>query len=201
MGCTDGNRFDKAAVIYRLILESEESEAAFRYFLENADYIDSSNEKEADAYFTAQQLKKYNNEYSDLIDGLLNKLVMSHCNKEKFYEDLWESVMNSDLLFDTEDAKIYALGGIWSDGRIPYFHVKNGIKMSNDEFAEIIEDNIELLQETAFVLSCRFEQRTESGSMLVDLIERCSNDKEKAVLMANIIDLVEKRTLYYAANN
>lgn len=140
-------------------------------------------------------------EYEDLIDGLLNKLVSRHYEKEKFYNDLWDSVVGSDLLFDEKQTKIYALGRIWSDPRIPYFQVEAGIKMSNEEFIGIIEKKKELLQEASFILSCKYEQRTEASSVLLGVLDRCENDKEKAVVMAKIIDYIEKRTMFNMMNS
>lgn len=196
MESTKGSRYDKSAIIYEFILEAEEPEAAWKYFFENADYIDSSDEKEVDAFFTAQQLQKYEKEYADLIDALLNKLIMRHCEKEEFYNELWESIMKSDVVCDGKNEKIYAIARIWSDARIPYFHVKDGIKMSNEEFEDIIKKNKALLQEVTFILNCKYEQKTETSSMLLEVLERCDNNKEKAVVMGKILDLTEKRVLY-----
>lgn len=195
MESTKGSRYDKSAIIYEFILEAEEPEAAWKYFFENADYIKSSEAKEVDAYFTAQQLQKYEKEYSDLIDGLLNKLVVRHCEKEEFYNELWEGIIKSNVICDEKNVKIYAIGRVWSDARIPYFCMKDGIKMSNEEFMGIIEEKKELLQEVTFILNRQNEQKTETGSMLVDVLGRCTNDKEKAVVMAKILDLIERRAL------
>ena len=164
--------------------------------MENADFIDSSEEKEVDAYFTAQQLQKYEKAYSNLIDAIINKLIIRRCEKEEFYDELWESIVKSDLLFDGKNEKIYAVGRIWSDGRIPYFCLKDGIKMSNEEFSSIIEKSKELLQEVTFILNCNYEQKTETCSMLLDVLERCKSNNEKAVIMAKILDIAQMRALY-----
>lgn len=200
MECAKGNRYDKSAVIYNLILESENPKDALRYFLENAKYIDSSEEKEVEAYFTAHKLEKYEKEYSDLIDALLTKLVTRHYEKEEFYGQLWESILNSDVIFDEKDVKIYVIGELWRDARIPYFCVNDGIKMSNEEFTTIIEKNKELLQEVTFIMGCKYEQKTEVSSRLLEVLEKCSTSKDKVVIMAKIIDSVEKRWLSIFSN-
>lgn len=179
-----------------MILEAEEPRNAWKYFFENADHIDSSDEKEVDAFFTAQQIQKYEKECSELVDALLNKLVKRHCEKEEFYNELWERIMESDAVCDGENEKIYAIARIWSDARIPYFQIKDGIKMSDEEFSDIIKKNKELLQEVTFILNCKYEQRTETSSVLLDVLERCNDSKEKAVVMAKILDLAEKKVLY-----
>lgn len=147
-------------------------------------------------YFTAQQLKEHEKEYSDLTDAILTKLINKRYLKEKFYDELWESVINSDVNFDQKDAKIYAIGRIWNDARIPYFCLSNGIKMSDDEFGRIIEENRQLLQEATFILGCKYEQRTESSSKLLDLLVKCGDSKVKMAVMAIIIELIEKRCIF-----
>lgn len=201
MGSAKGSRYDKSAIIYEYILESEEPQAAWQYFLENADYIASSEEKEVNAYFTAQQLQKYEKEYASLIDALINKLVMRRCEKEEFYNELWKSAIESDIVCDGKNEKIYAMAKIWSDARIPYFKTKDGIKMSNEEFADIIEKNKALLQEVTFILNCKYEQKTETGSMLLEVLERCKDSNEKAVVMAKILDLTERKVIYNIFKN
>ena len=196
MESAKGSRYDKSALIYHMILEAEEPRNAWKYFFENADHIDSSDEKEVDAFFTAQQIQKYEKECSELVDALLNKLVKRHCEKEEFYNELWERIMESDAVCDGENEKIYAIARIWSDARIPYFQIKDGIKMSDEEFSDIIKKNKELLQEVTFILNCKYEQRTETSSVLLDVLERCNDSKEKAVVMAKILDLAEKKVLY-----
>lgn len=201
MESAKGSRYDKSAIVYDLICESEEPEKAWQYFFENADYIDSSDEKEVDAFFTAQQLQKYEKEYSNLIDGILNKLVMRHCEKKEFYSELWESIMHSNIVCEGKNEKIFAIAKIWSDTRIPYFQVKDGIKMSDEEFSEIIKNNKERLQEVTFILNCQYEQRTETSSLLLEILEKCKDNKEKAVVMAKIIELSERKILYSILNN
>lgn len=176
-------------------MEADSPKAALRFFLENADYIDSSDEKEVEAHYTADQLQKYENMYSEMIEGLLNKLVKSHVSKDQFYEQIWKGIIEEDIIVEERDAKIFALAKLWSDPRIPYFSVNVGMKMSNEEFAQIINDKKELFQEATFVLGCKFEQRTESSSLLLDIINRCTNEKEKIVVMAHILDMVERKIL------
>lgn len=179
-----------------MILSSEEPEEAWKYFFQNADYIDSSDEKEVEAFFTAQQIQKYDKEYCELIEALLNKLVIQRCEKEEFYNELWKKIIKSNIICDGENEKIYAIAKIWADARIPYFHIGEGIRMSDEEFSEIIDKNKELLQEVTFILNCKYEQRTETSSVLLDVLERCDGIREKSVVMAKILDLVEKKVFY-----
>lgn len=201
MESANGSRWDKQAVIYEMIMNAELPKKAMKYFLENADYIESSNENEVKAYYTAEQLQKFEKMYSEIIEGFLNKLVMSHVDKEEFYDKIWESLIDSDVIVEGKDEKIFALAKIWSDPRIPYFCVKEGMKMSNDEFGNIIKENNSLFKEVSFILACKYEQRTESSSLLLNIIHRCKDEREQTVVMAHILDMVERKTLLQFLQN
>lgn len=193
MGNAKGNRFDKAAVVYKMIMEADDSSEAFAYFLDTADYINSSEQNEVKAYFTASQIQELEKEYGSLVEGILNKLVLKHLDKTVFYRELWKSVIESDLFFEKEKHKIFALFRIWSDGKIPYFQISDGMKMSDEEFSKIIKEKEELLHEIVFVMNCKFEQKTELSSILLNILERCKDEKERAVVLAHIINCSEIR--------
>lgn len=178
-----------------MIQSAENPELAFEFFYENSEYIESSDQNEIVPYFTAQQLSKYKNKYDKLIDGILNNLIIQHYEKSDFYKELWKQIMKNDLQFPSDDDKIYALGCIWSDFRIPYFCVEDGLRMSNEDFSNIIEEKKEILQEIIFILNCDAEQKTETASLLLNVIEKCNDPKEKAVMMAVIIDYCERKVI------
>lgn len=174
-----------------MIKDSDNPSKAFADFLDCADYISSSEEKMVEAYFTASKIQVLEKEYDDLVDGILNKLVSKHLDKKEFYLELWKNVMESDLLFEEEEKKIYALYRIWVDGRIPYFQIGDGIKMSDDEFKQLVSDTEEFLHEIMFIMNCKFEQKTERSSLLMNVLKKCKNEKEQAVLLAQIISISE----------
>lgn len=176
-----------------MIMEADDPSEAFAYFLDTADYINSSEQNEVKAYFTASQIQELEKEYGSLVEGILNKLVLKHLDKTVFYRELWKSVIESDLFFEKEKHKIFALFRIWSDGKIPYFQISDGMKMSDEEFTKIIKEKEELLHEIVFVMNCKFEQKTELSSILLNILERCKDEKERAVVLAHIINCSEIR--------
>lgn len=194
VGTSKGNKYDKAAIIYRMIKGADEPTLAFEYFCDKACYIDSSDENEVKAHFTASQIQILKDEFDDLLDGILNKLLSKHFDKSTFYSELWKNI-ESDILFEEEDKKIYALYRIWCDGRIPYFQIDEGIKMSDDEFQVTLKETEELLREITFIMSCKFKQKTERSSILLRVLNSCKDDKEKAVVLAYIISTAEIKIL------
>lgn len=177
-----------------MIKEADEPCEAFSYFCEQSYAVDSPEGTEVETYFTATQIQTLQKEFDSLLDGILNKLLSKHLDKSDFYRELWKNI-ESDVLFDEEEQKIYALYRIWIDGRIPYFQIGDGVKMSNEEFRKSIEAVENLIHEIAFILNCKFEQKTERSSLLIDVLNRCKDEKEKAVVLAYIISATEVKTL------
>lgn len=177
-----------------MIKEADEPWEAFEYFCEQSYVSENPEGQEVEAHFTATQIQKLQKEFDDLLDGILNKLLSKHLGKSEFYRELWKNI-ESDVLFEEKNQKIYALYRIWVDGRIPYFQIGNGLKMSNEEFQDSIKATESLIHEIAFILNCKFEQKTERSSVLLDVLNRCKDDKERAVVLAYIISATEVKTL------
>lgn len=177
-----------------MICEAEDPEGAFAYFLDKASNVDTSGEKEVTAHFTALQMQTLQKELGGLIKGILDKLISKRLDKETFYRELWKNI-NSDILFENEEQKIFALYQVWIDGRIPYFQIMEGLKMSDTEFQNLLKEKEELLKEIAFIMNLDFSQKTERSSILLKALETCENDKEKSVVLTYIMNLVEVNIL------
>lgn len=177
-----------------MINGADEPCEAFAYFCEHSYVDDNPDGQEVEAFFTAAQIQTLQKTFDDLLDGILNKLISKHLEKPDFYCELWKNI-ESDVLFEEEEQKMYALYRIWIDGRIPYFKIGDGLMMSDEEFKEIIDGAESLLRETAFILNCKFEQKTERSSVLLDVLNRCKDNKERAVVLAYIISTTEVKML------
>lgn len=189
-----GNKFDQSAVVYKMIKEAEEPQELLEYFLDKMCYLESSQEEEVEAFFTAAQIQVLQKEFDILLDGILNKLISKHLDKKAFYCELWKN-LESDILFEKEEQKIYALYRIWIDKRIPYFQIEDGIKMSDEEFQKVTKKQNELLHEIVFVMNCSYIQKTERSGKLLGLLDKCEDNREKSVLLAYILDIAERNVL------
>ena len=188
-----GSKADIAAWVYRLIQRTENKEAAFRYFLENADRIGSSREKEAEVCFTASELQKLAMNCGQMVSGILDNLVGRQPDAETFYAELWRRGIESDTNFADEKEKIYALFCFWSDGRTPYFQLEKGLYMSEEDYAETIKARENEIRKAGFILSRRFSQKTERSSLLMRVLDSCVTEEEKAVVLAQILSMLEDR--------
>jgi len=189
-----GESFDICAASFKIIMNSENPESTFRYFLEMGVAIESNESVEVEAYFTASSLQRLTHSCEDLVDGVLNKLTSANYTEDDFYSRLWSAILNDDI-FSTEEEKIYALYSIYSDRRIPYYQLESGIKMLNENFAAITESIFEDIKKAIYILNTRFEQRTEEASLLMNLLNSHASIEEQTVLLANILSIAKKSSI------
>lgn len=186
-----GEKINIAAEVYYLILKEENRGAAFQFFLENANTIDSSKEREAERYFTAAEEQKLANDCTQLAVGILDNIIGKNLDEDTFYDELWRRGIEENINLAEEKEKIYALYRIWMDGRIPYFKLENGLLLSNEIFTEITKEKIEAIKKCIYILNSRFSQRTERSSHLLKILDACDTEAEKAVLLAHILFIAE----------
>lgn len=191
-----GEKIDIAAAVYYLIVKEENRAAAFRFFLENAGMIDSSEEKDVQSVFTASEEQKLFNSCNKLAVGILDNVIEEDLDEDTFYCELWRRGIEENSTLSQEKQKIYALYRIWMDGRIPYFKLARGLRMSNERFTEITEANMENIRKIIFVLNSKFSQRTERSSQLLRILDSCATEEDRAVLLAHILFRTDRREYF-----
>lgn len=188
-----GEDIDKCAMIYEQIKKAEDESDMFQMFLEY-DPKNSSNEKEIEMRFTATQIQKLVKSCKELVSGMVDKLISQDLDEKDFYNKLWESVKQNELLNDN-DERICALYLIWKEPRIPYFKLERGLKMANEEFTKSTERLSMEINKAMYILNSNFEQRTERASLLIDLLDNIDCKEDKSVVMVQILSALEKRVL------
>lgn len=195
---SSGERIDIAYAIYnQIMLADSDRIECFIYFLENSENVESSDEKHIERVFSEEEKYQYANDYGKIIDGTLEALLKKNYVKEKFYSELWKFIEENPLL-DTEKIKAFTLFYIWIDARIPYYELDEGIKMSNDEYANIRQNMIEDIKKARFIIYSPSKQKTETASRLVKMLDDIKDDKGKAVFMAQIMTLSDRSDMIMA---
>lgn len=187
-----GEKIDIAAAVYRMIRQEEKKEAAFRFFLENADRIKSAKDEEVESFCTASEKQKLDRECGRLAKGILDNIIGKKLGQEAFYCELWERGIEENTNFPEEKEKVYALYRIWMDGRIPYFELEDGLRMPNEKYVDIAKKKEEEIRMSIFIMNSEFSQRTERSSQLLRVLEMCETEEEKAVLLAQILSMAER---------
>jgi len=189
---SEQDRINICAWIYRKIsTEDVDSVELFRFFLENADDVESDDSAKANEVFSEADVKEYRKKYATLTDAVFEKVLAENYSETHFYKKLWESI-NESVIFDTEKAKIFALYYIWIDVRIPYYQLGDGLSMTNQKFSEITTRIRGDIKKARFILKTnKFDQRTNRSSILLELIEKQSSFEERTVLLAHVISFLK----------
>lgn len=187
-----GEKLDIACKIYREIsvCAGHESEA-LEFLCSYSENEESSGEWIVDEEITEEEKHQYVSSYGKMIDGSLEALLRENLPVKEFYSKLWEMIQNNTIL-ESEKKKAFALYYIWIDARIPYFELEEGLEMSNKEYREYIKTHEEVLKKARFILLTPTDQKTQRASRLVKLLDELSDEKEKAVLMAQILEMRAK---------
>lgn len=128
----------------------------------------------------------------DTMNTILGNLIKKNFEVSEFYVNLWEGITNK-AFFATDLDTVCAIIYLCNSSRIPYYKLKDGLRMENEEFAGIAKDNFEYLQKMIFVLSAGYEQRTEIASLLLSVFDEIEDYNTKVVLFANLISFIERR--------
>lgn len=186
---------DITAAVYKEIQSEKDSERAFQYFLQNADDITSTEEQEIPPRYTATEIQKLRNNCASCVIGILNSALNRNCSEDDFYKLLWHSITDHNPLLPEEDDIIYAIYIIWQDGRIPYFQLEKGLKMTNEQFIEVTRKNKLLIKKSNFIIRSALEQRTEVSELLLKVLSECETQEDAIVVLAQALARLEQKTI------
>ena len=181
-----------AASAYEIICKHEDKGKALQMFLEDSN-IEGEEIIGIPESFTSEEIETLTKNCEPMLDGILRKLIAERLPKKDFYAKLWEKAIIENIFLVEEKEKIFALYYFWKDERTPYFDVSYGLEMSNEEFVEIRKNKEELLKKVNFVLNIDYLQKTQRSSLLLEIIDECEDEKEKAVVLAHGLDVVETK--------
>ena len=146
--------------------------------MENSELIEPSNEERVKAIFSKEESLELEEMYGQMINGMLAALLTKNLSVNEFYEELWGAIVDNPILKE-EKVKVFALYYIWIDMRIPYFQLDKGIKMSNEEFADITRQRLDDIKKMRFIMTAPLEQKTERASLLLNMLDTVKEKKEK----------------------
>lgn len=183
------DKLNACSLVYGLLEKCENEWKALKTFFEEVESADFSGEEEVPAQYSETESKAFRKQYGEIVEASFESLLAQNLSEEEFYEKLWVFMKNTPSI-EQLDAKVFALYDLWTDPRIPYFHVGTGLSMSNQRFRDISKGLEQNIEKARFVLYTNYyTQRTSRASELLKLLKECSTEEEQAVLMAHILSL------------
>ncbi len=129
-------------------------------------------------------------EYSRLIKGIIDYLSNKGYEENEYYNKLWDFVYNA--VKDASDVeKGLSLYLITKDERTPYIQIPKGISMNNIQYSEMIDELDEQIKKIKFIMQLIVPQKTETASMILDVLDELDTKEEKAVLLSCVISMVK----------
>lgn len=188
---TEGGRIKIFTEVYALICKEKQPGLALRRFMEKTKSSRKLKGADEEDDSTALDFMQFEYRCGTLVEGILDKLMSDRMDENDFYRAVWDEIQESRY-FEQENEKVYAMYEIWSDGRIPYYKMPEGIRMGNEEFAERIKNNLDQIRKIIFVLNSKFAQKTEKSSLLLEILDSLETEEDKAVILAQILAMIDK---------
>lgn len=191
---TNSSRIDIAVDVYGLILQQENQVEALHFFLEEAEDVEMMQEQQDSHHFSQEELENLKKRYDKLVEGIISNLVSQKLDQQCFYSKLWDALQNNPLI-SSEKEKGYVFYRVWTEEMIPYFQIDDGLQMDNEKFHEICQKRRIEIRKAFFVLASSLKQRTETSSLIMQILDSCEAQEEKAAVLAQVIAFVERRML------
>lgn len=189
-----GSLPDICAEIFYCFLKEDSSNAArnFQCFLELWPDVGTDQTAEAGKYFSEEEYEKTFESIRPIISTLLNNLVEENTPADQFYARMWDSISNKDF-FPSDVECICAILYALASPLIPYYQMKDPVRMDNEKFNEIGKIIKPQVKKALFALNRKYRQRTEVSSQLVFLLEEIDDVEQRIVFMAKLIGYYQIR--------
>lgn len=136
-----------------------------------------------------RELRRYVDLYENLMKGFVKRLSFKNLDERKFYENIFHFIQDEGIVDKKEIDRCYAWLFVWRCTEIPYFWLDKTkiISMENDEYAQYTEELDDDINKLAFIMNHDFEQRTERSSMVLSVIDKYEDPKQRAVLLSKVL--------------
>ena len=119
----------------------------------------------------------------------LKKAYQNGYSAQEFYRSLWIGICNSGII-TTLIERAFAMYYIAIDKKIPYFYLKSGVLMSNEEFRACMKKNEENLQKIRFILASEYSQKTEEASLVLNELINAESFEDQIIIMTGVLSIL-----------
>lgn len=197
----NGREIDIAYRIYMVLKSSGEfAPKLMKFFFEKAAKTKFVYQKGGKRNISDKVADKLSNKYSKQVGIWLDGITITKPSVNDFYKYIWDYIQNNEM-FEDAKTRAFIFYRIWMDPRIPYYEITDGIKIDDKEFSKIFTKISKAREKAKQIAFSRYSQRAEEASVLLNLISEIEDEKEKVVLLAYIIRVIEIRTFEDISRN
>lgn len=135
--------------------------------------------------------------YGSYVDQKIEELIEDNLEEHEFYEKLAEFIVSDSMLQNGTTGAI-AIFDCVIDKRFPYHRVdvSMALTMDQERYLEIIKTiGDDKLAQIDSALNYDFNQKTESASVVLSLIEARENYEERVVMMSRVLAHFEREIM------
>jgi len=182
--------YDICTKVYMLLKEECPPTVLEFFFIRVDSYMGSEayQPKESEVKFLEEKYEKYGKAW----DEILKTLFMEKLEKEEFYAKLWALIVGTPL-FETSESQVGILCLTCMNLCIPYSKMNYNIIINDEQYVQYGEALEEVLMKARSIVFQPCSRRTDRAFALLELLEQCDSEEEKAVLFVKIIQLFEKK--------
>lgn len=191
---SSGNPLDIHYTLYtEFLATSEIPDKLLRIILEYSRDIGNVDDN-APTRMCERDIAEYLFKNFDLVNAITENIVNQNLEVEDFYRKLYNNLFVLDILpHEDKDQAIllYVLTSKRVAG-VPYYHADNLLRMSDDEYNEIINGIEEKISLAVYMLNRNFNSKTEEVSQLWNIASDIQTREEQIVFWSVIINIIRR---------
>lgn len=196
----EGNDIDLCYYVYESLSNGkmQETLAGLKLFLEEVRGAQSDKSMKLENQVTDEELLRFHKDYGNYINESLRLLVtrahLQMWTVDRFYEVLWNRLINDDL-FDDIKINAFVLLCLAQSPLLPFFELDMPLKMENKKFSFLIQKQKASVQRVRHILELGLSQKTEVSSLILKELLNVTDYESQIVLLAIVLDEAVKAKL------
>jgi hypothetical protein len=161
------------------------------YVGELFELVESTSETRLDEKILDAERDLLRDKYSRLVDTMFEMELAENPAETEFYEWMWGMINNP--AFPDEKARVFAMYWVMVDGRIPYFHLEQGLRMADEDWRATGKALERERNKVRFILYSSFEQRSEQADLVLKELDALVRLEDRVRLMGYAIYLLSRQ--------
>lgn len=184
---------------YNFFIKDVSEEQALNNFIRFLKWDKDSEESiELEKILSEDDYEQTTNEVAPIVKKILDNLIIKNLKEREFYNALMKKIQ--DNIIFSEKETVCSMVILLIEKRIPYFELEEAKKMEEQEFQNISKSIENDIKKAYFIMEYGYDQKTEVASQLYRLIEEQKDEKQKYVLLSNILGYFEEKIEYLISN-
>jgi len=137
--------------------------------------------------FSNDEYEKELSEVNGMVRKIVENISADNPDEDTFYSILWREY-NGNVLFNSTFEKICALISLVISPGIPYFQLKDSLKIEDNKYISISNSIRMNILEIDSVMERDHHRKTDAASHIYRIMNELGSEEEKIVFLSHVID-------------